>query len=219
MKLIVLSGNAVIAIKNKIGQIKKEFDPLSTLSLSGKGTSTDEIILQTSTPALFSEKRLVVIEDIDDKFPVDRLSGDDELTVVLVISKALTPTSELLKSVNKMGGQSLVMTEKDETSIFPFLDKLGNKDKSAFSEVDQIIDELGGQYLLSMILYFYRRMIVENSKTSDFMKGKIDKQKKNFDIEKLKDLYDFSLDVDYKMKNGLMEEKMGLTLVINKILQ
>ncbi len=67
MHLVIVHGNGLVAMLNKIADIKKNFDPLSITQLSAKQKSWDLISQEDLAPSLFSTKRLVIVEDIDDK--------------------------------------------------------------------------------------------------------------------------------------------------------
>lgn len=211
MQLIVIHGNGLSAISQKVSEIKKGFDNVSTTEINSKERDFDQAVVAVATPSLFSEKRLVVLEDFE-KIDASKLPADGDLTVVLRFSKQLPATSGILKQK----GQIINLSERDEKNIFPFLDKLADKNQDAAVEIDKFLEGFGGQYLLTMIFYLLRRM-VQTTKPG-FMAGKIEKQKKNFPLERIKTLYKDSLETDFKIKSGLIEEKLGLTLLVNKFL-
>jgi hypothetical protein len=47
---------------------------------------------------------------------------------------------------------------------------------------------------------------------------KLNSQKRNFDLQKIKLLYKIALETDFKIKSGLIEEKLGLTMILRKVL-
>lgn len=212
MKLILIHGSFQDAALKKISQIKKQFDPLSI-------TESDSSGFSLGSPGLFSEKRLVIIESPDIK-TVDKVTEekDPEVTVILKFSKSLEKASPVLKKVTEVGGEVLIFTENNETSIFPLLDMLGTKNKNTFKEFEKNYSQFGGQYLLTMLAYFLRRMIQKPKSGSDFMKQKIDAQKRNFSIERISRLYREIIETDFKIKQGLIEEKLALTMLVKEIL-
>lgn len=214
MKLILIHGSLQDAVIKKVSQIKKDFDSLSITEISEVGAG-----FHAASPSLFSENRLIILENPDIKI-VEKVAEkeDPDLTILIKFSKNLEKTSAVLKKVTELKGEVLAFTESDQASIFPFLDLLGNKNISAFKEFEKHYSEFGGQYLLTMIAYFLRRMIQKPKSASDFMRQKIETQKRNFSIDKIKNLYKEVIEVDYGIKQGLLEEKLGLTLLVQKIL-
>lgn len=213
MKLILVYGSMQEAVLKKTAQIKKEFDQLSIIEIS----AADPFNL--SSPSLFSEKRLVILENPDIKI-VEKVieNQDQDLTLLIKFSKNLEKSSLILKKVLEAKGEVFSFEEASQTSIFPFLDMLGNQNKKAFVEFEKNYSEYGGQYLLTMLAYFLRRMVAKPKSNSDFMSQKIETQKRNFPLEKIKDLYKEIIETDFKIKQGLIEEKFGVTLLIQKIL-
>ena len=218
MNLILLHGNGLTAISNKISAIKKDFDPMSVVQISGKETNFEQTLLELSTPNLFAQERLIVLEDLDDKLDLNRLPTDEKLTVILKFSKNLASKSVLLKAAQSLKAQIINLTEIDEASIFPFLDLLADKNPKAIEQMDFRLAEHGGQYILTMIFYLLRRMVQPMNKLPLFVAKKIESQKQNFPLEKIDELYKTTLETDFKIKSGLIEEKLGMTLLIDKIL-
>ncbi len=219
-KLILVHGNGLAAISQKISSIKGEFDSLSTVLVSGKNFNWEKGVLEFSTPGLFSDSRLVVLEDFEASSEIDleKIPKEEGLTVVLKYIKSLPANSVIIKQFNKLGGQIINLTEKDEVSIFPFLDMLAEKKKAAFLELGKLLDEYGGQYILTMIFYMLRRLVMKPKNLPEFVLRKIQIQKKNFSKNQVKQIYRFSLETDYKIKSGLLEEKMGLNLIVEKVI-
>jgi DNA polymerase III delta subunit len=224
MHLILLHGNALSAISQKISEIKKKFDPISIVEISGKEFSFDEAVVRSSTGDLFSESRLVILENFDPsassgQLDLERLPQDESLTILIKFTKLLTQSSTVLKSATKLKAQVLTLNEADEMSVFPFLDALGEKNSPrAYSEFEKLYAEYGGQYLLTMMFYLLRRLATNPKKLPSFVLDKLNRQKRNFNLEKVKELYKTGLETDFKIKSGLLEEKLGLTLLVERIL-
>lgn len=221
-QIIILHGDGLSAISQKISQIKKDFDPVSTTSFSGKELGFDEALVKFSTPGLFSEKRLVILEDFDltgGKVDLDKLPEEKELTVVLKASKELTQASVLLKQAKKLEAKIFLLRVQDEKSIFPFLDALAErKDVEAYSLFEKNYDAYGSQYLLTMIFYLLRKFVLKPKNLPGFVLQKMERHKRNFSQEKIKGIYLKVLETDFKIKSGLLEERMGMTLLIERIL-
>lgn len=214
MKLILLHGNFQDALLKKLSQIRKSFDPLSITEISEVGAG-----FSFSSPGLFFEKRLIIIENPDIKI-VEKvlLEKDPDSTILLKFSKPLEKSSVVLKRVLDSKGEVLNFDVTNQTSIFPLLDMLGTKNKNTFKEFEKNYTQFDGQYLLTMLAYFLRRMVQKPKSASDFMRQKIESQKRNFDLKKIKDLYKEIIETDFKIKQGLIEEKLGVTLLVQKIM-
>lgn len=215
MPLIIIHGNGLTAILNKISLIKKEFDKNSIKEISAKEMSFERAMLDVSGGSLFTEKRLFLLEDFDDSIDLSKLNIDSETTVVLKISKNLSSNSKLLKLALSVKAQIINFTEKEEVTVFPFLDKLAEK-KNALEDFEILYKTYGSQYILTMILYLLRRLLLPAKNLPLFILKKMELQKKNFSEEKIKTLYKNVLETDFKIKKGLVDEKTALTLLILK---
>lgn len=218
MNLIILHGNGLTGQINKLQDIKSRFDPLNIVEISGKESDFEKAVVNLSTSSLFSQERLVILEDFEESLDISKLPSEPDLTIVVRFPKALHASSKLLKSASSLNSQIILVTETDENTIFPFLDKLSEKRPQALLELDPLLEQFGGQYVLTMVFYMFRRLIQKPKKLPEFILRKLELQRRNFDPKKIKALYHFALETDFKMKNGLIEEKLGLTLILNRIL-
>lgn len=221
--IILIYGNGLTAISKKISEIKNKFDPNSIQEFSGKQIDFDQAVIQFSTGGLFTEEKLVILQDFEAALDesqlkkIEEIAGDPDTTVVLKFPKLLA-SSVLLKRLNQKKAQVINLTEANEENLFPFLDKLADKNPQVMKELNGRIEESSGQYILTMIFYMLRRMVMPNPKLPSFVQQKIAKQKQNFPGDKIAQLYKEGLETDYKIKSGLTDEKMGITLLVNNIL-
>lgn len=219
MKLIVLHGDGLVSKSLKISQIKKEFESLSIFEINGKEMPFDQAVISLSTPQLFSDKRLVVLGDFSpEEIEIARFPQDETLTILINFPKVLTQSSKLFKEALRQRAQIILLSEEEEKNIFPFLDSLANKDPRSLILLDKLLNDFGGQYILTMIFYMLRRLIQNPRKLPPFVLQKIEKQKRNFPLEKISSIYNQVIETDYKIKSGLLEEKIGITLLAEKIL-
>lgn len=214
MKLVLLYGNGFSAMSQKLSSIRKNFNSVSVIEVNDSDASGTELA-GIFGQQLFTEKRLVILDNYNGKLDFDKVD-DDGLTVVVTVKKALSPTSELLIKARKFGAQVYFFSEKGETPIFPFLDLLAEKNKKALYQLESYLDEWGGQYALTMIFYMFRRQILPLRNT--FEARKIESQKKNFSTDDICRLYKEGLETDFNIKSGNIDEKLGITLFIQKIL-
>lgn len=217
--LILIHGNDLSAIGNKITQLKSSFEPLSVNELSVKSLGWEQVCLDLSTSGLFEEKRLVILEDLDPNIELEKIPDNESLTVVLKITKQLPQTSKILKSAVSKKAQILLFAQKEDSKIFLFLDLLAEKKPPALNNLDKLIDDEGGQYILSMIFYMLRRLVVTPKGLPPFVVNKIEKQKRLFNSEDITHLYKVALEADFKIKTGILNEKLALTLLTREILK
>lgn len=218
MSITLIHGNAVIAIANRVNSFKKDFDALSVSEFNGKSLNLSQVLPNVTTGGLFSEEKLVILEDFETDLELDRLPSGEDITLILKFNKPLSANSKLIKSAQLKKINIINLTEKDETSIFPFLDGLSEKNKLVVKDLDNLINEMGGQYLLTMIFYMLRRLVVTPKNLPPFILKKIENQKKNFPSKKVAELYKQALETDLKIKTGIIDEKLGLTLLVQKII-
>ena len=127
-------------------------------------------------------------------------------------------SSPILKKLSDTKVEIFVFNDIEQNTIFPFLDMLGSKSKSSLKEFEKNYNLFAAQYLLTMLAYFLRRMIQKPKSTSSFMLQKLESQKKNFPKDKIRLLYKEIIETDFKIKQGLIDEKLGMTILINKII-
>ncbi len=218
MTLILIHGNSLLGIFNKLAQIKKSFNKFSISELDYKDLGS-RVSFDFNTPQLFAEQRLVIIGNIENDFNFELLPKDNpEITVVVFITKLLPSSSKILKQAMALKAEIIPINEKEDSSIFPFLDKLAEKNPSSLVDFEKLYKNYGSQYLLTMIFYMFRRFILIPKNLPPFVITKLKKQKNNFTEDKIKNLYYQSLELDFKIKNGLVEEKTGFTLLIQNII-
>lgn len=213
MNLIVLHGNGLVGISNRLLAIKKEFDKDSVQEISVKKVEMGKVLAEISTPQLFSDKRLVILEDIEDKINVEQLPEDDQLTLVLRFNKSIPKNSSLLKQAVNKKAQVIELTEKEESNIFPFLDGLVEKKSNSLKELEVLYEQFGSQYILTMIYFQLRKLATSPKNLPPFVLKKIAAQKQNFNQAKLVKVYRKVLETDFKIKQGLLEERIGLTIL------
>jgi DNA polymerase III delta subunit len=217
MQLYILHGNGLNGISQKLTQIRRSLGEVSVTELNGKSTSWGQAKTEIGSASLFEPKRLVILEDFKD-VSLEETPGDENLTLVLKFSKALTAASPILKEAPKFKAQVFLFTEEHEGPIFPFLDLLAEKNPRAISELEKNLGDWGGQYVLTMMAYSLRRFITSPKKLPPFVIRKMNKQRQNFPLERIKELYKAIIETDFKIKSGLMEEKLGLHLLVEKFL-
>ena len=219
MPVYIYHGNGLSAISAAVSNIKKSFDRMAISEFNGKNQTLEEALMSVATPGLFVESRLIILDNYPEKIDISKLTDDVSTTVVFRFSKAIPANSVFLKEAFRKKFVIREFSEADETSIFPFLDLLGEKNSRALAGFEKLYSEYGSQYLLTMLYYFYKRMVAKPKKMPDFALKKLEKQKRNFSLEQIEQLWQQTLETDFKIKSGLIDDKLGLTLVIKSILE
>jgi len=211
MKIILLYGAGEVGKRNKVLEIKKQFstDDVSIIDLDEKNLEDLEMLLCSS--GLFaSDKRLVVAQNAPEKLDLEKLAGANiDLTLVLTGS-ALKSGCVLLKSAKGAGAKIYTFEGEKEATAFPFLDNLIERKKQAFIELEKLLKEYSAMYILAMIYYLLRRNLLPLPK-SGFLKNKIKTQKQKYNFNDFEKLYRLTLKVEFKIKTGTTEARLGLT--------
>lgn len=222
MKLLLLHGAAKAASRKKLTELKAKFNQNNVLVFE-EGSEMENILGSISTPSLFSDEQLIILENPAEDFTFDSLpcrqaglTLHDSLTLTFWFDHEVGDKKPVMEYVKK-NGQVLFFPEGKEVSIFPFLDFLGNKDKRAFLEIENLKKAgFDTQYFITMIFYLLRNLAITPKNAPQFVRDKLQRQRKNFDLEKIKNLYKEILEIDFKIKSGLLEKSQAEFLLINK---
>ena len=218
MQIQIFHGDNHSVLLEKIREVVKQYESDSISRYSLKSESFDQVIIALSTATFFAEKRVVIIEDADEKKVIlDQIPNDPDLTVILFFPKELSGASKILKDAEYRKARIVSISQPQDKQIFSFLDLLAEKNTKAYAYFDSLYEKYGGAYLLTMIIFQLRRLVLPSSLVPPFLKQKIEQQQKNFSNEELIKFYYLTLDTEYKIKVGKVEEKTGLLLLISKI--
>lgn len=207
--IYLFHGPGIVGILNKVSVVKKDFPSELISEYSSKSASVDQVKLSSQSVSLFAEKRLLVLEDFP-TLDLEELSADENLTLILKFSKTLPANSTLLKQAQKLKAQIIPFPEEKEQSVFPFLDALAEKNPKALVFLEELYKQYGSQYLLTMIFYLLRKMLLPAKNLPPFVMKKMENQKKNFPVERINYFYKKTLETDFKIKSGLWDEKLAL---------
>ncbi len=218
MKVVVLHGPGKTGSRNKLLEIKQKYTDENVVVLPG-GVTEMELKSALNTDSLFSEERLVIIENPSESFKLEGLSGAEGVTLVIWLDKDLDARKSLFKSLKEFGAQLLNFPEAKEMSVFPFLDNLADGKKEAFLELKKL-NEAGydSQYYITMIFYMLRSLVATPKNAPSFVKQKLSRQRGRFSESDLTELYKFVLETDFKIKSGLIENDQAQFLLVNRFL-
>lgn len=220
MKLLVLHGPATNSSRQKLLEIKKSFDS-DNIVVFEKDSSNKGILENLQTIPMFDGERLVIVENsADDLFPKLltihnkqslRPDGLELLTVILWFDHEVDITDK--------NTQVFFFPEAREVSVFPLLRLLGSRSPEAFSQLDKLKKaNYDNQYFITMILYLLRNLISTPKKATHFVRQNNERMTKNFSKDELVTLYKNILEIDFKIKKGLMESLQAEFSMVNSFL-
>lgn len=208
MMQLLLHGPAIKASRIKLQELRKKFKQDSVVVYE-EGTDLQTIKTALSSQSLFAGEQLIILENPPEDFFTCNLSS-------VTCNLALWFDHEV--DIKKWPGfEVLFFPEAKEVSVFPFLDLLAGKDVKAFLELQKLKNAgFDIYYILTMVFYLLRSLAVTPKNAPDFVKRKLEKQRINFSNQKIKELYKEMLEIDFKIKSGLLEKPQAEFLLINK---
>lgn len=213
MKLLLLHGPAKAASRKKLIDLKQKFDTNNVVVFE-EGSDLQTILGSLTTPSLFFESQLVILENPPEDF-INFTLNPSPLTLVFWFDHEVLDKKPIMQWVKK-NGQVLFFPEAREISVFPFLDYLAVKDQRAFLEIDKLKKAgFDTQYLITMVFYLLRNLAVTPKNAKPFMIEKLQRQRKNFSLEKTTNLYKEILEIDFKIKSGLLEKSQAEFSLVN----
>lgn len=213
MKLLLLHGPAKGASRNKLLSVKEKFEQNNVIVFE-EGVDIKIILDNLTTQSLFEEERLIILENPLQDFTNYTLNSSP-YTLVLWFDHEV-PIKKPIMEWAKKNGQVFFFSEGREVTVFPLLDCLAFGDKKAFLEIQKLRN--GGfdiQYLITMLFYLLRNLTVIPKNAPPFVKQKLERQRGNFDFEKITNLYKEILEIDFKIKSGNLEKPHAEFLLIN----
>ncbi len=209
MTRLLLHGPAKAASRKKLIELKQKFD--GSVVVFEEGADLQAIKTALFSQSLFTDQQLIILEN-----PPEALFDNEQRTtsneLILWFDHKVDPK-------DWPGLEESFFPESQEVSVFPFLDLLAANDKRAFLEIEKL--KAGGFdifYLLTMTFYLLRSLAVAPKKAPDFVRKKLDRQRENFSKEKITELYKDMLEIDFKIKSGLLEKSHAEFLLIFKFL-
>lgn len=216
MKLLLLHGGAKQISRKKLLELKQKFDP-NNVEVFEEGSSNKDITDNLVSTSLFSDERLVVLENP----PEDLLNLSlytIHYTLILWFDHEVK-RQHLLDWVSENKGEILFFPEGKERTIFPFLDMLAYGDKKAFLELKKLKDiGFDTQYFITMIFYLLRNLVTTPKKAPEFVRQKLIRQRRSFKMEDLINFYKQILEIDFKIKSGLLDINQAEFLLVNKFI-
>jgi len=212
MKLLALHGPAIEASRRKLQELRKKFDSDNVVVFE-EGTDLQVIKGSLVTSPLFSDQQLIILENPPENFTFDFSLITSPLSLVLWFDREI--------DVKKWSGfEYLFFPESKEISVFPFLDFLAAENKKAFLEAEKLKKaNFDVHYFMTMVFYLLRNLVVTPKTVPDFVKRKLTRQRAGFSIERITELYRDILEIDFKLKSGLLEKPQAEFMLINKFIE
>lgn len=224
-KLVLLHGPARVASRKKLLDLKQKFEVNDVVTFE-EGSSIKEIADNLVSTSLFSDERLVILENPPEDFTNYTLypnplgaAASSAYTLILWFDHELSDKNTILKWIKEHQGEILNFEESKETSVFPFLDLLAAGNIKAFSEMKKLKD--AGYdifYFNTMVIYLLRNLMNTPKNVPYFVADKLQRQRTRLNKKKIVSLYKDILGFDFKLKNGLIESPQAEFFLVNKFM-
>lgn len=218
MKLQLLHGPALTSSRAKLVSIKQKYDPNNVVVFE-EGSYIETILGNLMTPSLLSEDQLFILENPPEDFLSTYHLPPITDQLILWFDHEVSEKKPIMEWVKNQKGEVLFFPEAKEVSVFPFLDSLAEGNKRAFIELDKLKKaNFDIQYFITMIFYLLRSLAITPKNAPSFVKQKLERQRKRFNLEDIKNLYKEVIEIDFKIKSGLLEKDQAEFLLVNKFL-
>ena len=232
MMLLALHGPAIEASRRKLWELRKKFDSDNVVVFE-EGTDLQVIKGSLETSPLFSDQQLIILENPPEDLanyilPLQK-GRVNHISLGEAASSAYTIIlwfDHIVDTKKWPGFEYLFFPESKEVTVFHFLDYLAAQDTRVFLEIEKFkktTAPVGRQgldihYFITMVFYLLRNLVATPKTAPDFVKQKLAKQRSNFSKERLINLYRDILEIDFKLKSGLLEKNQAEFLLVNKFI-
>lgn len=218
MKLLLLHGPAINVSRIKLQELRSKFTS-DNIVIFDKGEEKSEILVSLQSMSLFDSERLIIVENpSEEELFLDPPTLVDSLTLILWFDHEISPKKAIYEWVKK-NGQMFFFPEAKDASVFPFLDYLAAQDRKAFLEIEKLKRSgFDVHYFITMVFYLLRNLVNTPKNAPQFVKDKLSRQRKNFSMERIVNLYKEILEIDFKIKSGLLEKSQAEFLIVNKFI-
>lgn len=217
MKVVLLHGPAKVASRKKLIELKQKFDPNNVVVFEN-GASIQDISASIATLPMFSDERLIILENIDENIIFDLPLITYHSSLIFWFDHAVVKKA-ILEFIRKNNGQVLFFEGEREISVFPFLDLLADGNKKAFLEIKKLKERnFDIFYFNTMVFYLLRNLVNTPKNAPAFVLQKLERQRKNFNLQRITRLYKEVLELDFKLKNGQIEPLHAEFVMINNFM-
>jgi len=219
MKVTIFQGPGEVSKLNALQRLKQEFSKEAIFQIDLKSDSLVDLETTIVSQSLFEvNQKLVIVSNAPEKLDLEDLNkkAGDQVSLVLV-TPILKASSEIFKSAKKINARVLTFEGEKELSAFTFLDFLIEQKPLVFVELEKLLKEYGGMYVLSMIYYLLRRNLLPLP-ASSFLQNKILMQKKKYQTKDWANLYLLTIQAEYGIKSGASPENIALYQLVGKVM-
>lgn len=208
--IIILHGEDTTASRARLRQIQNSAKGAQTIFL-GAGTTQEEFYKHLLTNSFFEEEKLIVFEDYilgQKKFSTKILEDIPKNKIVIFYERAQLAPSKIAK-VAKI---AKIENFKPQGTLFPFLDSLYPKSKTAQILLWQLKDQRGILWHLQNRLFLMilaargltlgKAQQISGRKLADWQWARIKNQAAKFSLVSLLGLFSAALKVDQMIKKG-----------------
>lgn len=211
MKPLLLHGSAKTASRKKLIELKTKFNPNNVIVFE-EGFDVQAIMGSLFTSSLFPEERLFILEN-----PPDDISN---YQLQITNYQLILWFDHEINAKKWSDFEVLFFPEGKEVSVFPFLDCLASQDKKAFLEMEKLKSAgFDIYYFSTMVFYLLRSLAATPQNATQFVKDKLQRQRKNFSLDRVAKLYKDILEIDFRIKSGFLEKEQAEFLLVNNFLE
>ena len=219
MKLLLLHGAGIASSRKKLTDFKKDFD-VNDVTVLGEGASVEDIKNNLVSTPLFSTNRLLILENPPEDFipytlyPTSEGGVSSPHTLILWFDHEIS--EKKLSEVKNLKGEILFFPESKEVSVFSFLDFLSEGSQKAFLEQNRLKNAgFDIFYFITMVFYLLRNLTFTPKNAPAFVANKLQKQRKRFNEDDIKKMYRRIIEIEFKLKSGLLDTKQAEFLLVN----
>lgn len=218
MKIILLHGPGESSKKTELLKIKGQYQPENIASVDLKQAGFSQFSDALNFIPLFgADKRLVIVENTPESLDLEGFYREDDGLTVVLLTARMGAESKLGKSAVKLKALTRGFEGGKELSAFPFLDTLLEKKRQSFVEMEKLFGQYGASYILTMVYYALRRNLLPLPKPG-FVQKKIITQKQKYKSGDFEKLYRFTIETEFAVKSGLINEKSALVRLVQRFL-
>lgn len=213
MKVSLLHGGNTQAILKKLDEIVADFGEGLVVRAREKEINGEFVLNHFSGNELFGDRKLIILTNPDENLEVDQLASQELIELVLVYEKELGVRAKVLKQKKVLEGRVYNLMAPQDRRIWSLLDMVLEGDPRSFKLAGELIDEFGGQYLLTMMVFNLRRLVLAES-APGFVREKLMAKRREWGIGRIGRYYHDCLESDWKIKTGLADEKEIVSLMV-----
>ena len=230
--ITIFHGDNIVSSRNQLHQIVQEHIQKGTevVKLEGGSLIEEKLIQALQQSSLFSEKRMLVIENI---FSLPASGDKDKLVKILLDHPQATvfvwekkPISPKFKNKLTKNKDVKINEFKTPAVVFKFLDSLKpNNSQQSLILFQQCCQEDSEEMVFYMLCRRISQLIQGSDSSGSYLKGqpwqvgRLKKQAGNFSLKQLLDLHQQLLDIDTRIKTGtnLLPLSSQLDLFLSKL--